>query len=69
MGTQHIGDEVMWATMAFHYLSEEFQCRFAIPALGHIAFRPLALVIYSAPQVVCFTVGLHKNPVQVPVQI
>jgi hypothetical protein len=59
----------MWWTKALHCFSEEFQCRFAIPALGDIAFKHLALVIYGAPQVVRFTVDLHKNLVQMPLPI
>ena len=49
--------------------SEEFQCRFSVPALGDIAFKHFTLVIDSAPQVVRFTVDLHKNLVKMPLPI
>jgi hypothetical protein len=59
----------MWWTKALHCFSEEFQCCTTIPALGDVTFKHLALVIYGAPQVVRFTVDLHKNFVQMPLPI
>jgi len=59
----------MWWAKAFHCFSEEFQCRFAIPALGDIAFKHLALVIHCPPKVVGFTVDFYEHFVQMPLPI
>jgi hypothetical protein len=59
----------MRRTKTLHRFSEEFQCRFAIPALGDIAFKHLTLVICGAPQVVGFTVDLYEHLVQMPLPI
>jgi hypothetical protein len=37
--------------MAFHGFPEEFQCSFAISALGDIAFQHLAFVINGSPEI------------------
>ena len=59
----------MRVAVTFHRFPEEFQCRFAIPSLGDIAFKHLTLVIYGAPQVVGFTVDLYEHLVQMPLPI
>ena len=59
----------MWWTKALHCFSEEFQCRFAIPALGDIAFKHLALVINGPPEIVGFTVDFYEHLVQMPLLI
>ncbi len=59
----------MRVAVTFHRFPEEFQCRFAIPSLGDIAFKHLTLVIYGAPQVVGFTVDLYELLVQMPLQV
>ena len=67
--TQQIGHDDMRSTKAPHYFSEEFQCRFAIPALGNIAFQHLTFVIYGPPYVKGLAVDLHENFVQVPLPV
>lgn len=52
--------------MPAHCFSEEFQCRFAITALGHEAFEHLTLVIHRPPQVVSIAADLPKDLVETP---
>ena len=66
---QLIGHDDMWWTKALHCFSEEFQCRFAVTALGDIAFKHLALVIHSSPEIVGFTADFYQHFVQMPFPI
>ena len=59
----------MWRAKALHCFSEEFQCCFAVTALGNIAFKHLALVIHSPPEIVSFTVDFYEHFVQMPFPI
>ena len=59
----------MWWAKALHCFSEEFQCRFAVTTLGDIAFKHLALVLHSPPELVRLAVDLHENLVQMPLPI
>ena len=59
----------MWWTKALRCFSEEFQCRFAIPALGDIAFKHLTFMINGPPQVVSLAVDRQKNFVQMPIRM
>jgi len=59
----------MWWAKALHCFSEEFQCRFAVTALGDVAFQHLALVIHSPPEIVGFTVYFYEHLVQMPFPI
>ena len=56
----------MWWAKELHCFSEEFQCRFAIPALGDKAFQHLAIMIHSPPELVGFAVDFYEKFVQVP---
>ena len=51
----------LWWAKTFHRFPEELQCRFAIPALGDIAFQHLTFVVHSSLEVVGFTVDLHEG--------
>ncbi len=66
---QQIRHDDMWSPKALHCFSEEFQCCFAIPALGDITFKYLALAIYGAPQIVNFSVNSYEHLVQMPLPI
>ena len=57
-----------WAK-ALHCFSEEFQCRFAVTALGNIAFQHFSFLVNSPPEVVGFTVNLYEHLVQMPLPI
>jgi len=66
---QKISHDDMWSTISFHCFPEEFQCRFAIPALGDIAFKHFALVINGPPEIVGFSVDFYEHLVQMPLPI
>jgi hypothetical protein len=59
----------MWATMAFHGFSEEFQGCFAITALRDKAFKDFPLVIDFPPKIVRLAFNLHGYLVQVPLPV
>jgi hypothetical protein len=63
---QPVGDEDMWAAMAFHCFPKEFQGCLAITALRNEAFQDFPFVIYSPPKIVRLTVDLHEHLVQMP---
>jgi len=55
--------------MAFHDFLWELQCRFAIPALGDVAFQRFAFVIYGTSKIVGLSVDLHEKGVLVPLPV
>jgi hypothetical protein len=65
IGTQLVGDEHFRLAMALHGFPQEFQSRFAVTALGHKAFKHLALVVHGPSKRVRLTVDLQENLVEV----
>ena len=61
---QPVGDEVMWAAMAFHCLPKEFQDSLAITTLYDEAFEHFPFMIHSPPKIVRLAVDLHEHLVQ-----
>jgi hypothetical protein len=55
--------------MAFYGFPEEFECRFAIPALRNIAFKHFALAINCPLKVMGLAVDLHENLVRMPLPV
>ncbi len=64
-----VGDEHLSPAVSFHGFSEEFQRRFTVTPLGHIAFEHLPLVIHGPPKLVRLAVNLHENLVQMPLPV
>ena len=59
----------MWWAKALHCFSEEFQCGFAISALGDITFQHLALVIHGTPKIMRLAINLHKYLILMPLPV
>ena len=53
-------------SIPFHKFLEENNCCLAIAALGNIGFQHFALVVDGTPQIVCFTIDLHKDLIKMP---
>jgi hypothetical protein len=66
---QPVGDEDMWAAMAFHCFPEEFQGSLGITALCDKAFEQFPFMIHSPPKIVRLAVDLHERLVQVPLPV
>ena len=66
VGSQAIRDDGLGSAMPFHGFLEEFQRGLAISRVGQDAFKNLALMINSPPEVMGYPVDLYVDLVQVP---
>jgi hypothetical protein len=69
IGTKFIRHDHFWIATAFHRFSYEFQRCFTIPAPCDVALQLLTFVINGPPKVMCNSINLHKNLIQMPLPV
>ena len=66
IGSEFVGHQYMRAAVPIHRFFEEFQCRFLVASLGHVALQDIAVAVNGPPKEVHFSVDLHEHLVQMP---
>jgi hypothetical protein len=69
IGTSFVRHNYFWPAIALHCFSEKFQCCLAVSALGNITFQHLTFVINGSPEVMCLSIYLYEDLVQVPLPV
>ncbi len=66
IGPEFVGHDLLSSAMFAHCFLQEFQRGLLVSGLRNEAFKHLAFVIDSPPQIMCVAIDLHEHLVEVP---